>query len=88
MLVCKPGKEVKGFLCTGSDESKTWNKLHNIHKDMDCNHCANETFRFMNGLHDMVKMGLGKKPQTVKEFHYLRNKMEAVHAVCSINGSC
>jgi len=67
MLDCKVGQEVKGFQCTGSDESPTWKKLHNIHKKMNCNHCANETLRFVNGLHDMVNMGLGEELVKISE---------------------
>jgi len=88
MLDCKVGQEVKGFQCTGSDESATWKKLHNVHKKMNCDHCANETFRFVNGLHDMVNMGLGKKAHTVKDFHYLRNKLNDVNNACQTDGRC
>jgi len=88
MISCENLKPEKTFSCTGSDESKTWGKLHNLPKEMDCDYCAGEATKFFNGLHDLVNMGLGKQPEKVNDFHYLSKKIDIVKKACKVDGRC
>jgi len=88
LISCKIGEETKGFRCTGSDESKTWDKLHALPKNMNCEHCANEAQRIFNGIHDLVNLGLGKEPHTITDFNYLVSKINTVKTACSKDGRC
>jgi len=88
MISCENLHPVKGFECTGSDESPTWDKLHKLPTEMNCPYCAGEAKKMFNGLHDVVNMGLGKNAETLDDFNYLVSKVNAVKLACKNDGRC
>ena len=68
-----------GFVCTGSNESKSWDAIHKIPHKMGCGHCAGEAKKDFIGLHDVSNIALGKGAYDPNNFEAFVKKINTVH---------
>ena len=88
-LVCNTKKQIKPFVCTGSDESKIWKQLHDkdghigpFMEEFNCGTCQAHANKLFLGLHSMVSLGIGKdlkKESWKNNFRVLRNEVNRVY---------
>jgi len=88
-LVCSTKKQIKPFVCTGSDESHIWKELHDsdghIGPLMDkfhCGTCQKHAHEIFKGVHSMVSLGIGKKLEKESwknNFLKFRNQVNRVY---------
>ena len=87
---CSDKKSVAGFVCTGSDESHIWKKLHgDLLAEFHCGTCANHAELLFNGLHSMVSLGIGKpliKEQYKTNFENFVTQVNAVYQAAKKDG--
>jgi len=79
MPECNMAREVCGFSCTGFDGKEVWKKLHNLHKDIECEECSDHAKRLFEFVHDLVNAGLGKKLHNEKNFNDIYNEIQCVY---------
>ena len=79
MMECNLKNEICGFSCTGFNGNKVWSKLHNLHKDIDCEECADHAKRLFEFIHDVVNAGLGKPLHNEKNFNQIYNEIQCVY---------
>ena len=89
MISCENTKKAPGWECTGSDESKAWDFIHNeVPKKIDCDYCKGHYEADMEGYHDVINVGLGKpalKPEKLFEF---QEKVNTAITFCKQEGLC
>ena len=89
MIQCLNLKQLKGFSCTGADESHVWSHLHKeVPKKFNCGHCANEYDKDMQGYHDVINIGLGKEPQHPDKLKRLHDRVVQTYVKCVEDGKC
>ena len=88
MSQCDIKNERCGFECTGSDESATWEKLHNLPKGMNCEKCAHHAEELFTGIHDHVNAGLGKMPKNKTNYKKFHDEVRCVYETCVKEGRC
>lgn len=80
MPECNIKGEICGFSCTGFDGKQVWEKLHKLHKDIDCEECSDHAKRLFEFIHDVVNAGLGKKLHNPINFDKIYNEILCVYA--------
>lgn len=88
MAECSIKTETCNFRCTGYDGSKVWDKLHSLPKEIDCQECATHAGELFTGIHDIVSVGLGKKPFDNDNLQKFSREVKCVWNTCVKEGRC
>ena len=79
-VVCKVGDECGcGFKNTGADYSEVWDEFSSIiERKIDCEECKDHGLRGVSGYRDHVKVGIGGKPHSPKNYEEFANEVICV----------
>lgn len=88
MTECNLKSETCGFKCTGYDGGNIWNEIHKIPKKIECESCADHAKDILNGVHDLVNAGLGKKTFDKKNFNKFADEVQCVRDKCKRENRC
>lgn len=78
-MECNLKNEICGFSCTGFNGKQVWEKLHKLHKDIDCEECSDHAKRLFSFIHDLVNAGLGKPLHDEKNFNSIYSEIQCVY---------
>jgi hypothetical protein len=99
---CTIQKESCGFKCTSYDGSiskdvtikkgsNAWDGLRKVVKEgVWCESCAEDGLRKINGLQDIVNLGIGekKKPHDAENLKQFVNEVNCAYRTCKERGDC
>ena len=85
---CSIDGESCGFSCTGFEGSDIWEARRKVTEAIGCESCRDHALADESAYHDVVNVGLGKRPYDLKNLLRYRDQIDCVVDRCVADGRC